>query len=231
MPSYFDSLLGQTSSTQSGQNIFSDPIALQGAGSAGPLGQSSFKVNPLGTDSFIQLPSGIRENRADLYSRTVGLGNDVQGDIDTLRGIENPFIRARVRPTEEKFARLRADTERGLARRGVQGTLATNEMLRIQDAESREVADQTAKAQMEALSGILQRQDFQQSLQNSLRAYTQDEVAQAINELQILSGQTVTSFGSVKNTGQTQTGEKQDSPAEGIGTVFDASKTLWDWFT
>jgi hypothetical protein len=229
MANWFENILGLSTTDSSANATFTNPLSISGQGSPGAWGQASFKLNPLGDDSFVNLPEGIRTNRQNLFNQTLDLGQAVQGDIDALRSEENSFIRARVRPTQEKFAAIRSETEQGLARRGVTGTLATNELMRIDQAASREVADQTSKAQTEALNSILQRQDFQQSLQNSLRAYTQDEVAQALNELQFISGQAVTSFNTVQNSGQTVTGESQGDPSLGFGSLLETGVDLYSW--
>ena len=131
----------------------------------------------------VNLSRGVGKRRNQLFSDIQGITRDVQNDILSLRSLENPFVRARVRPTEERFANLRSDTERGLARRGVFGTFNTNELTRVDDAASKQIADQTAIAHSEVLNAVLQRQSFLSSLNSQLSNLNEAEVRQALAEL------------------------------------------------
>lgn len=77
---------------------------------------------------------------------------DVQGDIQTLRGLENPFVQARVQPFVAERERARRDA----IRRGVAGpltALATNPF-------QAQIAEQGALATAEAQGAIREGQAF-----------------------------------------------------------------------
>lgn len=73
------------------------------------------------------------------------------GRLPDLRGNENAFIRARVSPYQEALQRRIADIDRGLGMRGVSGSLRNNELNNAMIAGNREIANQTALAQQEAM--------------------------------------------------------------------------------
>ena len=88
------------------------------------------------------------------------------GRLGDLRGNENAFIRARVSPYQEALQRRIADVDRGLAMRGVTGTLRTNEVNNTMLMGNREIANQTALAQQEAISA--EQQVLQQAIAQEL---------------------------------------------------------------
>jgi hypothetical protein len=221
MPSVVDGLFGQTSGTKTTTRTFSDAPSLSGSGS---LGQS-FNFELGGNNNFVNIP-GVSEQRQGIYNRTNDLIGAVQNDILSLRSLENPFIQARVRPTQEKFANLRADTQRGLARRGVFGTLANNELIRINREGTRAVADQGALATAESFEAIFQRQEMQAKLHELMRGLNQDEATQALKELELLANIAGTSLSAIKETSTTTTEEQQGNPAEGVGTLLETLTDL-----
>ncbi len=157
----------------------------------------------------------LRDEARNLFSSAI---SGVRDDIGTLRSLENPFIRARVRPTEERFARLRADTDRGLARRGISGTLRTNEGLRVDQAAQREIADQTALATAESLDSIFQRQGFVASIADQIAGLSNDELRQALAELGLGLNATALSSQSRREIGSTTTKKGSDA-TKGLGNL------------
>ncbi len=96
----------------------------------------------MGVDIGLQLAPEIGQIRQETLSGRRALLGDVMGDIGTARGLDNPFIQARVRP----FLEQQEQARRGAARRGVFGplqALATNPFTQA-------IADQTALATRES---------------------------------------------------------------------------------
>lgn len=99
-----------------------------------------------GLDIDLGLSPGIAALREEALAGRRGLIGDVEGDIETLRGIQNPFIQARVQP----FVEAQAAAARDAARRGVSGplaALATNPF-------TRQIADQRALATFDTQAAI-----------------------------------------------------------------------------
>lgn len=92
----------------------------------------------------------------------------IGGVIDRLNANENPFIQARVRPAEQAQAERVADVTRGLGRRNVTGSLATNEINKTRFLGDQFVNDQRAIATDETLSALL-------NAESSIRGLNQDE--------------------------------------------------------
>ena len=106
----------------------------------------------IGVDTTAGLAPGIAALREEGLTGIRSLIGDVQGDINTLRGLENPFIQARVSPFIEERERARRDA----VRRGVAGpllALATNPF-------QRQIAEQGALATAEALQARRQGQEL-----------------------------------------------------------------------
>ena len=110
--------------------------------------------------SGIDVQANLAPQIGEIRDQTLGgirnLIGDVQGDIQTLRGLENPFIQARVNP----FIAQREQAARSAARRGVQGplaALATNPF-------TSQIADQRALALQESQQAIARGQQQIQSL-------------------------------------------------------------------
>ncbi len=109
----------------------------------------------LGID--VGLAPEIAAIREEALGGRRGLIGDIQGDIETLRGMENPFIRARVAP----FVAERERAAREASRRGVSGplaALATNPFTaRIAEAEALATMDAQGaiRAGQEQIRGLL----------------------------------------------------------------------------
>ncbi len=109
-----------------------------------------------GIDVQANLSPQIGQIREQTLGGIQNLIGDVQGDIQTLRGLENPFIQARVNP----FIAQREQAARSAARRGVQGplaALATNPF-------TAQISDQRALALQESQQAISRGQQQIQSL-------------------------------------------------------------------
>lgn len=103
------------------------------------------------------------------------------GSIDrSLRGNQNDYVQARVRPLEQALASQLADTERGLSRRGVFGSLATNELTRIGMFGQRELGDQRAMALNEALNARLAVSAARQGVTESIVGLARDRLTQEL---------------------------------------------------
>lgn len=97
------------------------------------------------------------------FNRDLSLGqtrNNAQfrrltGQIGALRGNQNAFIQARVRPLEERLDTTLADQGRAFERRGVFGSLAENELNKTRFLGEREIGDARALATNEAFTQIL----------------------------------------------------------------------------
>lgn len=189
--------------------------------------------------SNFSLGSDFTQNRRQEALRTFrDIDKSTQGDIQSLRSLENPFIRARVRPTEERVARGLADTERGLARRGLQGTLASNELFRLGEAGGREIADQTALAQRESLDAITVRQNQRAAIASGIQNIGESQLRQALAELGFglesvntflrsraqASGDFTTTG---EDTGQSDTRGKSSGDFTGLGNLLFAGAQLF----
>ena len=154
-----------------------------------------------GLDINLGFAPEIDEIRAETLGGRRNLLSNVQGDIETLRGLQNPFIRARVQP----FIEQRERAAREASRRGVTGplsALATNPF-------TRQIADQTALATAEAQTAIRSGQSLAQSLLTALGLG--NDVIQTIIASQ-LERPTVTS-GASKTT-------QQRGITQGFGDIF-----------
>ena len=116
---------------------------IRSAGADTPI-TSAGDLTGLGID--IGLAPGIGELREEALTGRRELLGDVRGDIERLRGMENPFMRARVSP----FVEARGAAAREASRRGVGGplaALATNPF-------DRQIAEQQALAAFDTAGAI-----------------------------------------------------------------------------
>ena len=119
-------------------------------------GRGGGQVLLSGIDTQASLAPQIGEIREQTLGGIRNLIGNVQNDIQTLRGLENPFINARVAP----FVAQREAAARDAARRGVSGplaALATNPF-------TAQIADQRALALNESQDAISRAQQQIQSL-------------------------------------------------------------------
>lgn len=126
--------------------------------------------------------AGLRE---ESLAGTRGLLGQVNRDIQTMRGLENPFIRARVRPLERRRDSVLADIGRDFGRRGVTGSLRARELTGATETFDAQIADQRAIAQTEALNAVFQRQGFVEQLNRRVGEVSREEMQQALAELGI----------------------------------------------
>ena len=123
----------------------------------------------------ITLDPRIQALRDESLGGLRGLVGDVQGDIQTLRGLESPFVQARTQP----FVQARDAAARSAARRGVGGplaALATNPF-------ERELAQQRTLATAENQAAIARNQQMLQGLLGDISGQGQQMFEQ---ELQLL---------------------------------------------
>ena len=177
---------------------------------------------------FIGSPQYSKQiNRNVVMPGLQNLAGDVKGDIQSLRSLENPFVQARVRPTQEAFDRTLASTKMGLSERGVKGTLANNEMTRITDVGSKAVADQGAQAEMEALNAIFQDQQFLNNIYSSIQGVGESDFKQAMMELELGLGAQAVRLGSATGSEVTKGGNLTD----GLGTIGNIGGALDSLFS
>lgn len=177
-----------------------------------------------GLDLQIGLAPEIEAIRAETLAGRRGLIGDVQGDIETLRGIENPFMRARVQPfVEQQAAAAREATRRGVS--GPLAALATNPF-------TRQIADQQALATFDTQQAIRAGQEQIRTLLSDVSGEGQALLAQEL-ELLGLSQQQIRDIiasqlsRDVVSTTDTRTRDEEGivptlgSLAGGIGGVLD----------
>lgn len=102
-------------------------------------------------DITTELAPEIEAIRQEALTGRRGLIGGIQSDIEALRGLQNPFIQARVQP----FIEQRERAARDAGRRGVAGplsALATNPF-------QQQIADQGALATFESQQAIRQGQE------------------------------------------------------------------------
>lgn len=90
------------------------------------------------------------------------------GMIRSLKGNQNAFIQARVRPMQQALQEQLAAQDRSMAQRGVFGSLANNEQTKARFLGEQAIGDERAKATDEALSKIF-------DAEAGLRGVTQDQ--------------------------------------------------------
>jgi len=88
--------------------------------------------------------------------------------IRRLKGNQNAFIQARVRPLEQALGEQLAVQDRAMAQRGVFGSLSNNEQTKARFLGEQAIADERAKATDEALGRIF-------DAEAGLRGVTQDQ--------------------------------------------------------
>ena len=109
-------------------------------------GQEDAPFGLTGVDIDVGLSPEIAALREEALTGRRGLIGDVRGDIETLRGLRNPFIAARTQPLIEQRERA----AREASRRGVTGplaALATNPF-------DRELAQQRTLAEFDTQAAI-----------------------------------------------------------------------------
>lgn len=136
-------------STGAGSRLGADLKFGRGQGKGSPFGLTGVDINA-------SLAPAIEAIRQEALTGRRDLIGGIQGDIDTLRGQQNPFIQARVNPFIEQQERAGRDA----GRRNVQGplaALATNPF-------TQQIADQGVLATVESQQAIRQGQQMIQSL-------------------------------------------------------------------
>ena len=136
---------------------------------------------------------------------------DVQGDIETLRGLENPFIQARVSPFIEERERARRDA----IRRGVAGpllSLATNPF-------QRQIAEQGALATAESLQFRQQGQELIRGLLSDVTGAGRQLLEQELKLLGLSQDQ-ISQVIASQLTQPTATEQRQESSAGIFPALF-----------
>lgn len=148
------------------------------------------------------------------------------GNVNRLRSNQNEFIDARVAPLEASLDRTLADAKRGLIRRGVSGTLANNELMRIRGEGERQIADQRALATEEALNAVLDQESAIRGVGQDEMSAAQSLVKDELSRLGISAEVLLGLLGSRRQTTQIvsdgQTTMNRESPARIIGSIMAA---------
>lgn len=136
-------------------------------------GRDVQNLTDVGIDiGFAPEVAALREEGLEGFRNILG---DVQGDIQTLRGLENPFMQARVQP----FVAQRERAGRDAARRGVSGplsALATNPF-------TAQIAEQGSLAAFDSQQAIAQRQVLARELAGDISGVGQQVLAQELAAL------------------------------------------------
>ena len=174
-----------------------------------------------GLDINVGLAPQIQALRDETLAGRRGLISDVQGDIETLRGIQNPFIQARVAP----FVEERERAARAAARRGVSGplaALATNPF-------TRQIAEQQALATVDAQGAIRAGQQQIQSLLTDVsgegRALLEQELGLLGLSQQQVRDIIASQLQRTVGTRTVQEQEQQRGITQGFGDLFPGGLT------
>lgn len=128
--------------------------------------------NLTGVDVDIGLAPQIGRLREEGLAGFRNILGDVQGDIQTLRGLENPFMQARVQPYISERERARRDA----TRRGVSGPLlamATNPF-------TQNISEQGALAAFESQAAIREGQTLARQLASDISGSGQELLRQEL---------------------------------------------------
>jgi len=131
----------------------------------------------------INLPSQIQELREEALGGSRALLGDIQGDIGTLRGLENPLIQARQRPIREEIQRGQRRVGEEFGRRGVFGTFRQQAEEDIGFRGAQALGEADVQARRETLDAILQRQAFQRDVTGDVARAGQELLAQELTTL------------------------------------------------
>lgn len=180
-----------------------------------------------GVDINLGLAPEIAELRGESLAGRRALLGDVGNDIQTLRGLENPFTQARVQP----FIAARERAQRDAARRGVSGplsALATNPF----DAQ---IAEQGALATFDTQTAIRQGQELTRTLLSDISGTGQELLKQEMALLGLAAEEINSIIASQLERPTVQTGlsEGQSMPGiitgESIGAIVGGIGAMMCW--
>lgn len=140
-------------------------------------GGGGFEVTGGGVSPTIEFTqsAGTRALGEEFLGLTRGQLGQVQQDIESMRALENPFLRAVRAPFEQQ----RAGLQRGLQRRGVFGSLAGAAAAPLASAE----ADAIARGKTE-LAGLIQgQQQFARQLAGDISGQQQLQIQTELQQM------------------------------------------------
>jgi len=184
---------------------------IQGSGGTGVTTTGS-TLNPI---FDVNLGSG------QLRQESLGDARDMRGqvnaDIQTLRGLENPFVQARVRPLEQARDERTAQLTRDVRRRGGFNSLTENFIGGQERLADQQIGDQRVIATQESQGAVRQAQQFSAMLSERIGNIGQEEINQAAAEIGLGQNQLQLFLDSQKVSGETSS---SFNPGEAIGSIF-----------
>lgn len=179
--------------------------------------------------STVDVTSAIPANYAKFGRLTDSALGRTGGMIKDLRSNANPFIQARVRPLQQNINERRMDLSRSMSQRGVQGSLANNELIKFDTAAQQQLADQRALATQDTLSALYQAEGLDQSVRGEVLTLADNYLKQDLAKLGLsLEGMKLALSGSQRQTsGGSQVsresgGSDFGSVLSGIGSIVGA---------
>ncbi len=165
--------------------------------------------------------STVRDGSATI-DPTIRQGQDQI--LGQLRGNQGAFIQARVRPFERQAAQTRARIEQGLSRRGISGSLLTNELAKFESQVNPTIADQRAIATQESLNAQnnLLNQRFNQEL--SALGLSQEQINLLTGQAQLkteLIGRGLDAVGQILQPGDVAAGGQVGQAGQGVPAGAD----------
>lgn len=164
-------------------------------------------------DVDIGLAPQIGELREEGLAGFRNILGDVQGDIQTLRGLENPFMQARVQPYISERERARRDA----TRRGVSGPLlamATNPF-------TQNISEQGALAAFESQAAIREGQTLARQLASDISGSGQELLRQELALLGLSADVVQMIINSqLEQTTDSQSFSKSKTDPNIVGTLF-----------
>lgn len=116
-------------------------------------GRLAQRTTPTGVQSFADPRTRLDFDR--FRNQAFSNVGRIQGLSDSLAGNRNPFIQARVDPLQQEINQRFASTREDLARRGVMGGIADNELNKVLFQGQRELGNARALATQEGLNAQL----------------------------------------------------------------------------
>ena len=150
--------------------------------------------------------------------------------IGDLSGNTNPYIRARVRPTEELVRQNVASVSRDVGRRNIQGSLGQNQIQNAQFLGAREVADQGALATTEAINSQLAAEAGRVGVGRETLDIAQAQLNDELQQINIAMDALSTSLGDQEQLSQMLSGttaDQVDTPINQGGDILVALDAIF----
>ena len=126
-------------------------------------GKGSVRVSGKGTKIDVR-GSSVPANARKVVSSISNQRGRLNGMMKNLRGNNNAFIQARVRPLEQALDENLSQQSQDFARRGIFGSLSANEQTKSRFLGEQAIADERAKATDESLSKLFDAETLMRGL-------------------------------------------------------------------